>query len=83
MIDRGLLDELGRRITQAVRDGPAQDMEKNLRALLSVFFDRFDLVAREDFDVQKKIVERAHAKLEALEARVTELESRRGEPPAQ
>jgi len=83
MIDRSLLDELGTRITQAVRDGPAQDMEKNLRALLSAFFDRFDLVAREDFDVQKKIVERAQAKLEALEARVTELESRRGEPPAQ
>jgi len=82
MIDRGVLDELGRRITQAVRDGPAQDMEKNLRALLSAFFDRFDLVARDDFDVQKKLVERAQAKLEALEARVAELESRRGAPPA-
>lgn len=82
MTDQSLLDELGKRIAQAVRDGPAQDMEKNLRALLSAFFDRFDLVAREDFDVQKKIVERAQAKLEALEARVTELESRRGGPPA-
>lgn len=82
MIDQSLLDDLGRRIAQAVRDGPGQDMEKNLRALLSAFFDRFDLVAREDFDVQRKIVERAQAKLEALEARVSELESRRVGPPA-
>lgn len=81
MIDRNLLDELGKRIADAVRDGPAQDLEKNLRALLSAFFDRFDLVAREDFDVQKKILERAQAKLEILETRVAELESGRGKSP--
>jgi BMFP domain-containing protein YqiC len=81
MIDRNLLDELGKRIADAVRDAPAQDLEKNLRALLSAFFDRFDLVAREDFDVQKKILERAQAKLEILETRVAELESGRGKSP--
>lgn len=81
MIDRHVLDELGKRIADAVRDGPAQDMEKNLRALLAAFFDRFDLVAREDFDVQRTILDRAQAKLEALEARVAELESGRGKPP--
>jgi len=79
VIDRDLLDQLGARISQAVRDGgPAQDLERNLRALLAAFFDRFDLVAREDFDVQKKLLDRAQAKLEALETRVAELESRRG-----
>ena len=39
------------------------------------FLDRFDLVAREDFEVQKKLLERAQVKLAALEGRVAELES--------
>ena len=76
MIERKLLDELGTRVSQAVRESPAADIEKNLRVLLMAFFDRFDLVPREDFDAQRKLLERAQAKLAALEARVTELESR-------
>jgi len=75
MIDKHLLDELGDRVTEAMRRSPAQDLEKNLRALLVAFFDRFELVAREDLEVQKRLLERAQAKLTALEARVAELES--------
>ena len=76
MIDRKLLDELGARVSQAVRESPAADLERNLRAMLAGFFDRFDLVPREDFDVQRKLLERAQGKLAALEARVAELEAR-------
>lgn len=76
MIERRLFDELGSRLNDLLRDSPAQDLEKNVRALLAVFFDRFDLVAREDFEVQRKLLERAQAKLAALEARVAELEAR-------
>lgn len=81
MIDKHLLEELGDRVSDAVRRSPAQDLEKNLRALLLAFLDRFDLVAREDFEVQRKLLERAQTKLAALEARVAELESR-AKPPA-
>ncbi|MGH8746681.1 MAG: accessory factor UbiK family protein [Burkholderiales bacterium] len=81
MIDRQLLEELGDRVSDAVRDSPAQDLGKNLRTLLLAFFDRFDLVAREDFEVQTKLFERAQAKLAALEARVAELEPG-ARPPA-
>ncbi len=77
MIDRKILDELGARVADAVRQSPAPEIEKNLRVLVTGFFDRFDLVAREDFEVQKKLLERAQAKLAVLEARVAELESRK------
>jgi BMFP domain-containing protein YqiC len=77
MIDKEVLEDLGRRLGDAARTSPAQDLEKNLRALLGAFFDRFDVVLREDFDVQRKLLERAQAKLSALEARVAELEKRR------
>lgn len=81
MIDKRLLEELGDRMSDAVRHSPAQDLEKNIRGLLMAFLDRFDLVAREDFEVQRKLLERAQAKLATLEARVAELESR-ARPPA-
>ena len=77
MIDKRILDELGARIDQALRSSPAQDIEKNLKALLAAWFDRLDLVLREDFDVQKKLLERAQVKLAELEARIAELEARK------
>ena len=80
MIDSRLFEELRERIDEALRDSPAQDLEKNLRALLAAWFERLDLVLREDFEVQKKLLERAQAKLAELEARIAELEARK--PPS-
>jgi BMFP domain-containing protein YqiC len=77
MNDAKPLEELRHRISQALRDSPVKDIEKNLHALLGAFFDRFDLATREDLDLQKKLLERAQAKLVALEARVAELEARK------
>jgi BMFP domain-containing protein YqiC len=77
MIDSRLFEELRSRIDQALRDSPAQDVEKNIRALLAAWFERMDLVLREDFEVQKKLLERAQAKLTELEARIAELEARK------
>ena len=79
MIDSRLLDDLRGRIEAALHDSPAQDMERNLRALLAAWFDRLDLVLREDFEVQKKLLERAQARLAELEARVAHLEG--SKPP--
>ena len=71
MIDKSLFDELNERVADALRNSPAADLEKNLRALLASWFDRLDLVAREDFDVQRTLLERAQAKLAELEKRVS------------
>jgi BMFP domain-containing protein YqiC len=78
MIDKRFFDELNERISDAFRNSPAQDIEKNLKALLASGFSRLDLVLREDFEVQQKLLERAQAKLVELEARITELEGKRG-----
>jgi BMFP domain-containing protein YqiC len=77
MIDRRFFDELNERIGEAFRNSPAQDVEKNLKAMLASGFARLDLVLREDFEVQQKLLERAQAKLAELEARISELESKR------
>lgn len=76
MNERNPLDDLRARVAEALRDLPVQDLEKNLLAVLAAFFERFDLAAREDLEVHKKLLDRAQAKLAALEARVAELEAR-------
>lgn len=50
------------------------DLERNFRGLLDSAFERMDLVTREEFDVQRKVLERTREKLNALEAKVAELE---------
>ena len=77
MTEHNPLEDLRRRVSEALRDSPAQDIEKNLHALLGAFFDRFDLATREDLDVHRKLLERAQVKLLALEARIAELEARK------
>jgi BMFP domain-containing protein YqiC len=77
MIDKRLMDELNERIGRAFRDSPAADFEKNVKAMLAGWFDRLELVPREDFDVQRRLLERAHAKLAELEKRISEIEAAR------
>src|SRR6266513_2244577 len=62
MIERTLFKELNERIGEALRGSPAQDIERNLRGLLEAWFDRLDLVLREDFEVQKKLLQRARSR---------------------
>ncbi|MBK8062749.1 MAG: accessory factor UbiK family protein [Betaproteobacteria bacterium] len=77
MKDTRLLDELGARISEVLANSPVRDFEKNLKALFAATFDRFDLVTREDFEAQRRVLERTRAQLAALEARLAELESGR------
>ena len=77
VIEEKMFEDFRKRIDEALRSSPAQDIEKNLRALLGTWFERMDLVLREDFEVQKKLLERAQAELAELETRIAELEARK------
>jgi BMFP domain-containing protein YqiC len=77
MLNPKLLDDVSARVSALMANTPAADIEKNLRALLSGFFGRLDLVTREEFDVQREVLTRTREKLDQLEARVAELEARK------
>ncbi len=70
------LDDLNDRVTALLRNTPAADMQKNLKAMLSQSFARMDLVTREEFDIQTQVLARTREKLAALEARLASLENR-------
>jgi BMFP domain-containing protein YqiC len=78
-----ILSDIDRRMREVFAQSPAADLEKNLRALLSSFFARLDLVTREEFDIQRQVLLRTREKLAQLEAQVAELEQKLGPTAAQ
>jgi ubiquinone biosynthesis accessory factor UbiK len=78
MLDRKILDDVSSRVAAAIAGSPARDVEKNLKQMLTAGLSRLDLVTREEFDIQARVLLRTREKLDALEARVAEFESRAG-----
>ena len=52
------------------------DLERSFRSVLQTGLDKLDLVTREEFEVQEAVLQRTREKLEALEAKVAEFESK-------
>ena len=75
-----LFAELSARLAAFAANNPAKDLEKNLRGMLSSTFAKLDLVSREEYDVQTRVLARAKEKLAALEARVAQLEAKKPGP---
>jgi len=76
MTSQNVFEEIDRKMKEILARGPAADLEKNLRALLASAFGRLDLVMREEFDVQREVLARTRARLQELEAKLSELEKR-------
>ncbi len=74
-MNQKLLDEINDRVRAVLAQGPAADLEKNLRAMLAGVFSRLDLVTREEFDVQREVLARTRAKLVELEKKVADMEA--------
>ena len=76
-------NDLQGKINQALESGPAKDIERNVKAVMTQGFAKLDLVTREEFDIQAQVLAKTRAKLEALELRVAELEARLATQSAQ
>ena len=76
MIDPKVFEELAEKIGAFIASPPSADIQKNFRAHLSSFFDKLDLVSREEYDIQTRLLQRTIQKLDALEERVSLLESK-------
>lgn len=54
-----------------------KDLEKNCQLILTKAFAKLDLVTREEFDVQTKVLARTRKKLEELEQLIKALEKKK------
>ncbi|MGR9099498.1 MAG: ubiquinone biosynthesis accessory factor UbiK [Gammaproteobacteria bacterium] len=79
MFDPKNLDDIANRLADSMPPGLQAlrgDLEKNFHAVLQSAFAKMDLVTREEFEVQKAVLAKTRKKLEDMEKRVLELESR-------
>jgi len=78
MINMNAIDDLARRLSDLVPPearAAHAELSETFRDALRAGLRRMDLVTREEFDVQRCVLLRTREKVEALEARVTELEA--------
>lgn len=81
MFNATAIDDLARRLADLVPPGARaarEDLAANFRDALRAGLRKLDLVTREEFDVQRGVLLRTREKVEALEARVDELEGKPG-----
>lgn len=79
-MDAKFIEDLARKLAANVPGSMRviqADLERNFQALLASAFDKLNLVTREEFDVQRKVLERTRDKLSALEVELEAIESRR------
>jgi ubiquinone biosynthesis accessory factor UbiK len=72
------IDEIARRLFESVPPAVRtvqKDLENNFRAVLRASLAKLDLVARDEFDAQVRVLARTRARLEELEKRVAAMES--------
>ena len=73
------LDEITRKLAEVVpREfrNASEDLETRFRQVLESQFARLNLVTREEFEIQKRVLERSREKLEQMEKKLAELQQR-------
>lgn len=70
-----MLEHLLQSILQQVQQ-PREDLEKNLRALLSETISRMDLVSREELLRQEKLLHEARQTIQELGTKLEQLQQR-------
>lgn len=82
---KAFLDALGQQASRLFGGEsplPRAELEAQFKVLLQSAFGKLDLVSRDEFDSQMVVLARTRARLEALEAKVAELEAKLT-PPAE
>jgi len=64
-----LLAQAQARLSELLRNSPAADLERNLRALLAQSFQKLELVTREEFELERERLALLEARIRALETR--------------
>ena len=72
-----LTDDIKKQINQQLgnllKNNPLSDMNENIKSIVMAIFHKLDLVTREEFDTQQKVLLATRRKLENLEELVQKL----------
>jgi len=80
MLDPKIFDEMANKFINSLPPSLLhfkEELQKDFKSVLQSSFSRLDLVTREEFDVQSKVLARTREKLEALEKKLAGFESKK------
>lgn len=66
-------EQFADRLREILENSPAKDIEKNCRAFANAMLGKMNVVTREEFEEQSRILGEAITKLNAVEERLREL----------
>lgn len=78
MFNSQKFDEIAKKLSDMVPErikDLSGDLQKNFRSVLQSSFSKMDLVTREEFDVQAKVLAKTRAKIDELEQKIAVLEA--------
>ena len=68
------LDELAAQLKTLLAGNPGEDLQKNLRVTLAAGLARMDVVSKQEFEIQREMLNALRAQIEQLSAKVDALE---------
>ena len=77
MIDNQTINQLSEKINALLPPGLQKvkaDFDARLKSLLQQQLSNYEMVSREEFDIQARVLARTREKLETIESRLKELE---------
>jgi ubiquinone biosynthesis accessory factor UbiK len=72
-----LVSQLRSAFTNAAPANAGEDLQKNLRATLSAGLSKLDVVTRQEFEIQREMLDALRKQIDELAAQVESLEARK------
>ncbi|MBP9742852.1 MAG: accessory factor UbiK family protein [Burkholderiales bacterium] len=73
MLPEKILEQINHHLGDILKNTPLNDIEKNIKSIILALFNKLDLVTREEFDTQQKVLLATRMKLEELETIIKNL----------
>ncbi len=73
------LDELVNQLKAVLAESPGEELQKNLRATLAAGLARMDVVTRQEFDIQRAMLDAMRERIDALTRQIEVLEASRSQ----
>ena len=76
MLRENIKEQISRHLGAVLKDNPLQDVSENIKAIMMVVLNKLDIVTREEFDTQQKVLLATRKKLEDLEDMIKKLSTK-------
>ena len=73
MLADNLKEQVNRHLGNILKENPIADINSNIKVLIMAVLNKLDLVTREEFDTQQKVLLATRKKLEQLEQQLQHL----------